>query len=304
MEQVKTKELEMAMETLKREDTKENLARLMELVEQYDFLLPAVLPPNTNPRLIKQILDGNGKLVTIPNGVSPNPAVLQDKEGKKFLPLFTSDEQIARGKQKAPLTLCLPFPACMELITKQNQICGIILNPFDQGITLNIDKTKKKDTQQREMKLTEPQLHAMLRQQIEASVLPTALFDRKEELLDDIREREGEVLLELYREVYPEELECPYTAHEFEVMSLNIREDLSILRIIMPEKRLAPGNCPMVLISWNPAQSAIRYFGVVKGNDGEKKHIIEVLGDGSKHDMGEAPPEGSELQFVIDVNGK
>lgn len=300
----KIQELEQAMLQLKKEDTKENFSRLMELAEQCEFRVPAVLPPDTDPRLVKQILDSNGREMALPDGVAPRPAILQNKKGENFLPIFTSDEQIHKGKSKAPVILGLPFRTCMDVVTSQEIICGFVINPFDHGITINLNKKEEAKQQQKEVKMTEPQLHAMLRQQLEASILPTALFEQKDELLQEIKEREGEALLEFYTEIYPEQVSCPYTADAFEVMTLNIREDLSIFRIAMPTDKLVPGTCPMVLVAWNPETETLRYFGIVKGNDGEKAHIMEAFEDGTKKDLGEAPSEGSELQFIIDMNEK
>lgn len=304
MSQKGRKELEQALVALKKENTKENINHFMKIMEECEFLIPAVLPPDTDPRIMKQLAQAGGKQISIPKGLSPRPAILENKEGKHFLPLFTSDEQVRKGGKQHPITLSLPFRACMELMAREKEICGVVLNVFDHNITLNFDKSKKKEPEKKEVKLTEPQLHAVLRQQLEAAVLPAALFEQKEGLIEDIRERQGEVFVEIYQEIYPEQVKCPYSADEFEVMALNIREDLSVLRVAMPDNKLVPGTCPMVLISWNPVGKKLRYFGIVKGKSGEESHIIEALEDGSKKDFGEAPSEGSELQFMIDVNEK
>lgn len=304
MAQKKMQELEQALITLKKEESKENISRLMKLMEQSEFLVPAVLPPDTDPRLIKQIVERKGKTMPLPKGVSPRPAILTNKEGERFLALFTSEEQISKGKKEYPLTMGVPFRSCMELLAREEKMSGFVLNVFEHNIAIHVDVSKKKKQEPEEVRLTEPQLHAMLRQRMEATVLPAVLFEQKGELLREIREREGEALLEVYREIYPEQVECPYQADDFEVMVLNIREDLTVMRIAMPEAWLEPGTCPVVLVSWNPVQEAVRYFGIVKGKNGEEPHIIEALEDGSKKDLGQAPAEGSELQFIIDVNEK
>lgn len=303
MERKKLEELEQALLALKKENNQENIARLMKQMEQNEFFVPAVLPPDTDPHLIKQIVERKGKTVPLPQGVSPRPAILTDKEGARFLALFTSEEQMSKGKQEYPLTMKVPFQSCVELLAGQEQMSGFVLNVFDHNIAMHVDVSKKKQEPEK-VRLTEPQLHAMLRQRLEAAVLPAALFEKKGALLREIREREGETLMELYGEIYPEQVECPYQADDFEVMALNIRENLTVVRITMPADKLEPGTCPMVLVSWNPLQETIRYFGIVKGKNGEKAHIMEALEDGSKKDMGQAPAEGSELQFIIDVNEK
>lgn len=302
MSKGKIQELEQFLEEVKREKTKEKIDEMMKIMEQCELFLPAVLPPNTDPGFIKAMVDSKGKQVPIPKGVAPRPAVLENKEGQKFLPLFTSKEQAAKGSQKYPLTLGMPFQACMDLLAREKELTGIVINAFDQNIVLNMNVKKNQQPDRKEIKLTEAQMHAVIRQQVEAAVLPTAFFEQKGELVEEIKNEVGEVMTELYSEAYPEQIACPYTADEFEAMVLNIRDDLTVLRITMPDKKLVPGTCPMVLVSWNPVQEQIRYFGVVKGRGEEGAHIMEAFADGRKEDLGKAPEEGYELQYMIDLN--
>lgn len=301
MSQKMNKELDQAIQALKKENSRENIDRLMQAMERCDFYIPATLPPDTDPKLMKQMAKTAGKTLPIPKGVSMRPAILENKEGKRFLPIFTSHEQVERGKKQYPVIMGLPFPRCMDLVKKEKELCGMVLNAFDHNITLNIEKTQKKP-EKREVQLTKEQLDVVLRQQLEADLLPAAFFERKEELMEEIREREGEVFLELYQELYPEGAVCPYKKEDFEVMMLNIRDDLSIMRLTMPERPTAPGTCPMVLVSWNPVKEILRYFGLVRGGSGQGMHVIEAKEDGKKQDLGDAPAEGSELQFLIQVN--
>ena len=301
MEQTKMAEVEQAMEALKKENTKENMTRLMQTMEACDFFMPAVLPPDTDPKLMKQIVQNSDRQMPIPQGVSPRPAVLENKEGKRFLSLFTSEEQLAKGEQKHPLTLVVPFSSCMKLVQTEESIAGIVINAFDHNITLNVNHTKKEAPETREVTLTQAQLHAVIRQHVESTVLPGMLFEQKWSGIEALKAREGEVFLELYEALYPQEVTCPYEAEEFEVMALNIRNDLTILQITMPEQKLVPGTCPMVLTAWNPVKETIRYFGVVKGKQGEENHMIEAMKDGNKKDWGVAPVEGSELQYLLDL---
>lgn len=302
MSQRINKELEQAILALKKENSRENIDRLMKTMEDCNFYIPATLPPDMDPKLMKQMADTAGKTLPIPKGVAMRPAILENKEGKKFLPIFTSHEQVERGKRQYPLIMGLPFQSCMDLVKKESELCGMVLNAFDHNITLNIERSQTGEPQKREVKLTKEQLDVVLRQQLEASVLPSAFFERKDELMEEIREKEGEVFLDLYRELYPEGAACPYNKEDFEVMMLNIRDDLSIMRLTMPEKASAPGTCSMVLVSWNPEKEKLRYFGLVRGNAGQGIRVMEAMEDGKKQDLGEAPDEGSELQFLIQVN--
>ena len=54
------------------------------------------------------------------------------------------------------------------------------------------------------------------------------------------------------------------------------------------------------LKDWNPQEELARYFGIVLGKNGDA-HIMEAKADGTKQDLGDAPAEGSELQYLIDL---
>lgn len=292
--------MEQAMNLLKEENTKERLSDLMEILNHSIVYVPAVLPPDTPPELIKQIASGTGEQ-KIPEGLSPRPAMLENTDGEKFLPVFSTREK-AKERNMAPLILGLEFEQCMNLVTRQEQLCGVVLNAFEQNITLN--KKKQEPTEEQQVTLTEEQLHFVLRQQVEVTALPGAFFGNPEEMVERIRRNAGECILSFYEELYPEQVVCPYTEEDFDAMVLNVRDDLTVIRILMPAGKRSAGICSAVLLSWNPEKRQIRYFGIVQGEPGEKPHAYEAMADGSKKDWGEAPEEGSELQYVIDMNEK
>ncbi len=292
--------MEQAMNLLKAENTKERLEELMEVLNKCFVYVPAVLPADTPPELIRQIASETGEQ-KIPEGVSPRPAMLENSNGENFLPVFSTQEK-AKERNMAPLILKLEFPQCMNMVSRQDQLCGIVLNAFEQNITLN--KKKESKEEQKEVTLTEEQLHFVLRQQVEVSALPEAFFENPEDMVKKMRENAGECMLSFYEDLYPEQVASPYAEDDFDAMVLNVRDDLTVIRILMPAQKLAAGICSAVLLSWNPVKREIRYFGIVLGSAGEKPHVYEALADGSKKDWGEAPEEGSELQFVIDMNEK
>lgn len=304
MQNHENQELEKAANILKRENNKKNLDRLVGLMKESSLYLPAALPPDTDPALIRRIAESDGAQQPLLKGINPRPAVLENSEGKRFLPVFTSEEQAMKRNQRYPLLLTVPFQTCLELATKEKGMCGIVLNAFDQNITLNTNAVKKETQEKKQVTLTEPQLHAVIRQQFEANILPQALFENPSALLEALRKQEGALLAEMYEQAYPEQLACPYTEEQFDIMVLNIREELVLLRMIMPTEKLVPGTCPMVLVSWNPVAETLRYFGLVKGSGENPAHIFEVSADGSKEDLGDAPTEGNEFQYMIDLHEK
>lgn len=294
-------ELERAADELKKEYSQEKLSRLLEEMEKSQLCLPATLPPDTDPAVIKKMAETSGVQSELPEGVSPRPGILQNGEGNRFLSVFTSEEEAMKGKSQPPLLLTVPFQACMELLKNEENLSGIVLNAFSHNIILNANIEDRKPEEQEQIELTEPQLHAVLRQQVEAVILPQAFYNQGEELIEGFQKNGAKLILDIYQQIYPEEIVCPYTEGDFDIMSLNISERLLIMQISMPADRLVSGTCPMVFVCHNPLDGQLRYFGIVLGEQGQKPHILEAKEDGSKEDLGDAPAEGSELQYLIEL---
>lgn len=299
MKNQENKELELLAGLLRKENTKEHLDQLIKCLEKSILYVPAAFPPDTDPALMRQIVSGAGREQKIPEGLSPRPAVLQNNEGKRFLPVFTSQEQAEKGDQQFPLILTMPFSTCLDLVGGDKTIDGILLNAFDQGVPLNVNKNTHSENAQ-PPQLTETQLHAISRQRVEAELLPEMLFNKGSEGLQLLRENCGSQMLELYKEAYPDLLPCPYEEDDFDYLSINVREDLTVIRLTMPSNHLYAGICPVILIRWNPLNDSLRYFAVVKGEKEGEAQLFEALPDGSKRDLGAAPADGSELQYMID----
>ena len=294
----KLKELEQAVSLVKQTGSKEHMEQMMGLLQQSDVFVPATFPKDTDPKLLRQLAEKKGNQ-PIPQGVVPQPSILENKDGQKFLPVFTSQEQVEKGSQRPPMILGMPFKAACDLLAKERGLQGIVINAFDQNLVLNATVNVEKEPQQ-DVQITAEQFHAFMRQQVEANLFPQAVLEQKKEYIEDLRKRQGAVLAELYQPLYEGDNACPYDADDFDVMPLNIREDLTIFRIMMPSQGLVAGTCPAVLIAWNPQEELARYFGIVMGKNGDA-HIMEAKADGTKQDLGDAPAEGSELQYLIDL---
>lgn len=144
----------------------------------------------------------------------------------------------------------------------------------------------------------------MARQRVEAELLPKALFAGKTDMVERLRKDCATELLKLYEQAYPKEIGCPYTEDDFDLLSINARENLSVIRITMPSSHMYAGICPVILLRFNPQTEDLQYFAVVKGDEPGEMHLFEALPDGTNRDCGEAPEEGSELQFMIDYSAE
>ena len=111
---MKNRELENLLEKMQQEGTQKYMQEFFGILSKSMVVVPAVLPRNTSPEAMRQILQSNGKEQHLPEGVNPQPCLLGSPDGKQYLPLFTSDEEMQKGAQiqNAPLSLNVPFEVC------------------------------------------------------------------------------------------------------------------------------------------------------------------------------------------------
>ena len=305
MDNQNSRKIEQLADRLRNDINKDYLNLLVKELEQGTLYVPAAIPPGTDPALIRQLISGSGMEQGIPEGFSPRPAVLQNAEGRRYLPVFTTQKQAEKGDQQFPLLLTMPFTSCLDLVAADGGISGVILNAFDQNIPLNTKVNRKANGNGgQSAPLTETQLHAMARQRVEAELLPKALFAGKTDMVERLRKDCATELLKLYEQAYPKEIGCPYTEDDFDLLSINARENLSVIRITMPSSHMYAGICPVILLRFNPQTEDLQYFAVVKGDEPGEMHLFEAWPDGTNRDCGEAPEEGSELQFMIDYSAE
>lgn len=315
---MKNKELDTILEKMQREGTQNYMQEFFGILSKSTVVVPAVLPRNTSPEMMRRILSSNGKDQPLPEGVNPQPCLLGSPDGKQFLPLFTSEEEMHKGTQlqNAPLSLNVPFEVCTRMLSAMSGIEGIVVNPFSHNIIFRAEVKLPPDIpagsvqenaaaaqaqEPEERELTPEQYHFVSRQRMESTYLPMQLFEKKGELVQRISSEQGECLKELYQEIYDGELACPYFADEFDIMTLNIRENLTLVQVAMPEKNLLPKTCSSVMIGWNPQTDKIWYYAVLHGTSKQNSRLMRVMEDNSKVDMGDAPAEGNEISGVLDL---
>lgn len=320
---MKNKELEKLLEKMQQEGTQNYMQEFFGILSKSTVIVPVVLPKDTSPEAMRQILSANGGNQPIPEGVNPQPCLLSSPDGKYFLPLFTSEEERRKGIQiqNTPLSLQLPFETCTRMVSSMANLEGIVVNPFSHNIIFraelklppdvpeemaqgNVSLGQSADKEQESVELTPEQYHFVSRQRMESAYFPMQLFEKKGELVQRISSEQGECLRELYQEIYDGELACPYFADEFDIMTLNIRENLTIVQVAMPEKNLRPKTCSSVMIGWNPQTDKIWYYAVLRGTSRQNSRLLRVMEDNSKVDMGDAPAEGNEISGVLELIDK
>lgn len=93
----------------------------------------------------------------------------------------------------------------------------------------------------------------------------------------------------------------PYSEKDYSVMALDIAEDMTLIRIDMPERDMAESLCYRVYITYDPQKDIVSYFTIEKTADKEVRRLGGVCEDGRHADYGDAPVEGAELQRIIDL---
>jgi len=303
MPQNESKELLEALDAMKKEKNKENAERLTELLEEIEVLVPAVMPKNTDPAILKQMSSSTPETPhPVPEGAQPLPCILQNEAGQKFFPIFTSNEQIEKGEgvPRYPITLNMPFKSCIDLIVKIKGVEGAVINPYTHNILMNINRENDASGVPEPIQLSEPEFHALVRKQMEAALLPGKIFTKGEEFIKDLCSREGECLVEFFEEPYAQ-IGCPYNADDYDFMTLSISDTLQLTRISMPHENSYPGTAETLFVTWNPEEKKAGYYGVLNAKRGEFNKLMEITPEGKAIDHGPAPGEGNELQSIIDI---
>ena len=147
---MKNKKLESLLEKMQKEGTQNYMQEFFGILSKSTVVVPAVLPRNTSPELMKKILSANGKDQPLPEGVNPQPCLLSSPDGKQFLPLFTSEEEMQKGSQiqNAPLSLNVPFEVCTKMVASMAGLEGIVVNPFSHNIIFRAEMKLPPDVPQ------------------------------------------------------------------------------------------------------------------------------------------------------------
>lgn len=274
---------------------------LIQALKEAQVIVPAMLPKNTDPSVIRHMIENQGKELPLPEGARPLPCILENAKGEKFLPVFTSEEEKNAGNNtpKFPLSLNMPFDSALEIVNKHDEIIGAVVNPFSHNILFQTHPKKQPEKEKIEMTL--PQYHALARRQMESVFLPGELFRKKGELMQKLVNQKGDCLKEMYDSIYQDEIACPYTAEDFELLALNITDNLSVIQITMPAKNLYPHLCSSVFTAYDKASDDVWYYGIVHEADGNPSTLVQVMENGEPKNLGEAPGEGSELSHILSL---
>ena len=106
---------------------------------------------------------------------------------------------------------------------------------------------------------------------------------------------------EIFAGVFKEPKLNPYTENDYSVMALDIAEDLTLVRVDLPEKGLVPPLCYRIYLTINPKTGKAGYYTIEMSKEKDVRMLGEFLEDGKHIDHGVAPVEGAELQKIMDL---
>lgn len=277
--------LEEAIKLYAAERTKENLTAVLNLLRPTKLLVPAMLKA--------------------PN--EPMPCLLKNSNGEQFLVVYTSKAQIPE-EPKSQAILSMPFPACNSIVVKKElKLTGMVINPFSDNLVLKTELIEKlheadvKAGQMRKVQMTPEQFGIFVKKQVEFGVLPKRLHTEGGDFVTLLCEEKEQLVNQIFAETYKEAKLYPYTEEDFSVMALDIAEDLTLVRIDLPEKGMAPALCYRVYITYDPIAKKTGYYTIEMTAQKGVHQLGQIMPDGKRVDLGEAPVEGAELQKIMDL---
>ncbi len=277
--------LEEAIREYAADRTKERLSEVLNLLRPTKLFVPAMLKAPDQPV----------------------PCFLKNNSGDQFLVVYTSKAQIP-AEPKSQALLSMPFPACNNIVVKPElKLAGMVINPFSDNLILKTELVEKlheadlKAPQMRQVKMTQEQFRVFVRKQVEFGILPRRLFTEGKEFIDKLCEEKEAFISEIYAEAFKDPKFYPFSVNDYSVMALDIAEDLTLIRVDLPESALTPPLCVRVYLTFNPLTGKAGYYTIEVTQDKNSHLLGEMCADGKHSDHGNAPVEGAELQKIIDL---
>ncbi len=291
---------------------------LIELLEKSQVIIPVSFPKNASPVVVMKML--KGEPLKKNESIKMAPVIVKDSEGHKLAPVFTSRDKIQDTKD-FPFMIRIPAAAVIASVKNDKaEYTGMIINPQGKGLVINRKAfeddlaavaARQAETQgQMQLektpqlkKVTKSEFNVLARNSVEKVQLPKALFEDGAAFVKELDERGEEFLCEHYSKPYGDKVPSPFTAEDFNVLSLNIDDETMAYIIELPTKGkgMAPHVAVGTYIVWNPVAGKAYYYMVERGEKGEPNVLCSVTPDGHHEELMTAPPTGSELTAVLDL---
>lgn len=302
-------ELESAMAAYTQESTKEHLVTMMTVMRKARFLVPAEFPGNMTDEQKGYIERGEA----FPQGKAPamHPILVENQEGERYAPAFTSKEAI-QDIDSYPIIINVNFQEVCRIASAEDLgLSGILVNPQTDKMVLHPEfiqtmqqleetlKQAKEEPKKQEIRMSREEFIVFARKAVEQTSLPHEIFTKRQEFMDDLDEKREELICELYRAPYGDNVPCDYSPDDFSVMLLDIDDETQMATVDMPPAN-APLLCESAYIYRNPVKDEMRYFTIERSETG-MEILCEITDDGTRTVLGAAPEAGTELYHVLDL---
>lgn len=198
---MENKKLEKVMDEMKANGNGTLSEEFFEILNNSIVCVPAVVPRDTKPEVMKKLLQNPGQMQAIPEGVHPQPCFLENEKHEKFLPVFTSEKELNKAERtpKFPLFINMEFSSCLDFLKKRSDIAGAVINAYTHNVVFQLNEQKK--AQPKTIQVSLEEFHHLTRNKMESYYLPKKLFEEKEEVISRLCKEQGEYMKELYEEL-------------------------------------------------------------------------------------------------------
>ena len=191
-------------------------------------------------------------------------------------------------------------------------LAGMVINPFTDNLVLKkelVQKLHEADeklakAQPKQVKMTPQQFQAFIKNQTEYSIIPKRLYAEKAEFIQKLCDEKEAFVNEIFAAAFKEPKLYPYTEDDYSVMALDIAEDLTLIRVDLPDKGLVPPLCYRIYITYNPQKDEANYYTIEMTKEKDVRLLGGINTEGKHVSYGNAPVEGAELQEIMNLARK
>lgn len=289
--EVKNPELEELADAFRESKTNEDLYNLASKLMESRVLLPGKL---------------NDKKV-------PVPVTVTGPDGLIIQPVFTEKSHIPEDP-KAEVVLNMPFDAVVTLVlTEGVTISGIGINAFDKAVIIKKEYfAKLRDSKLGEAAngatalnnldpttLSDKDYAIYQRARFEMQKFPELFFKDASLMIEKLASEKEEYLDSIFEECYEDVRRYPYLPEDFKVMIMNASDSQKVAIINTPSQDVSSGIALEIYLVMEQGAENDRYFAITEGPVKGKRNLLEINKDGQVKMYGDAPEEGTELNYIL-----
>ncbi len=323
--------LENVIQAFLEDKSQENLARLMAEMQKARLLVPAAIPPNTDPKIRLRLM--KGERLGPKEMPRMMPLMAKNDKGQTFAPAYTSKKHLPENNGMN-FILQVSFDQVMAA-AEAAKTEGIIINPQTTNLVLHpqfmegIRKGRQLQAQQKqkqaagqaamqavaggakkagagqtgqpqrkEVKMTPAQFEAFARRAVEMGGFPTECRKNGEAFVQKLMDEREAAVLAMYRMPYADRIPCKYKEEDFSLMAMNISDEREIISIDLPEAKVN-GQFRSIYLVHNPQTKQVEFYAFMKSAEGSGTELVTVDEQGQVEALADAE-DRSELYVLID----